>query len=100
AFDGGEDLLADDLHRAFKDAPGDALLFPGLSFLEFAVCKQARQFGAGASAARRTIVSFARAEDKIFALRTRLLRRAEKFDVIDFLAIAPAMAILFERCSN
>ena len=73
------------LNAAFKDAADNAFLFPHLAFAQLAVGIQAGQLGTGPGAARRPVISLARAQDEILAVDSRLLRGTEQFDVIYFL---------------
>src|SRR5690349_15548543 len=66
---------------AGKFATENTLLNPRRALGQFAVGGEARELGARAGAARRTVVSLAGTEDKIVRVAA-ILRRAEEFDVI------------------
>src|SRR5437899_8740321 len=48
-----------------EGAAEDAFLHPRSAFGQFSIGRQAGEFGAGASAARRTVIGFTRALDKV-----------------------------------
>src|SRR5438132_928676 len=60
-------------HATLKDAADDALLSPHVSGFELPIRHETGQFGASASAARRTIISLAWTEHKVLAVGTSRL---------------------------
>src|SRR5581483_2995563 len=56
SFDGWENLSVTHPDTSFKDTADDALLLPGLAFLQLAVSVQARQLRTRAGSARRTVI--------------------------------------------
>jgi hypothetical protein len=73
----------------------NAFLNPRLVFFEFLVGSKAREFGAGAGAARGTIECFAGTLNKIAGMRAGNGRWTEKFDVINF-----RKALIVDRLAN
>ena len=69
-------------NAADERAADDAFLHPRLTFRQFAVGGQAGEFGAGARAAGRSIVSFAGAQHEIPRMRARRFRRPEQLDMV------------------
>src|SRR5215469_6021819 len=65
------------LDASFKNAADNALLPPSLPLFDFAVGIKASQLCAGASSARRTVVSFAGTKHEILAVYSRYVRFAE-----------------------
>ena len=81
--DGWDDLAVLNLNAAFKNAAHHAFLLPDLALGQFAIRVQAGQLGAGAGAARRTVVGLAGAEHKTAAVSFRA--GAEQFHMVDLL---------------
>src|SRR2546430_1369676 len=63
-----DDPAALDAHRTLEDAADDALLPPDLAFVQLTVGVETGQLGAGAGAARRTVVGVAGTEDEVAAV--------------------------------
>ncbi len=95
---------------AGRDAPGparpiarleaaadDALLNPALARRKLSVRGEAGELRAGSGAARRAIVGAAGAKHEIAAVGVAGERRAEDFDMVDFLAVRPSDALRMKR---
>src|SRR5215469_18612344 len=80
-------FFAAHLNAAFKHAADDALLPPHLALAQFAVGIQAGELGAGACAAGRAVISFARAEHEVFAVHPGDFGWTEQLDVVDLVAM-------------
>src|SRR5262249_30633567 len=94
------DLAGFDSSRCLEDTADDAFLTPELALGELAVGQQAGDLRAGASAARRAIVSLPRAEYEVLAIGARHGRWAEELDVIDLRAGVPRHALRREGLAN
>src|SRR5471032_64071 len=87
------DALAVPFVAADELAGGDARLYPGLTGGQFSIGGQARQFGAGAGAARRAVVGLARAHDEVAAVG--LIVVGKQFDMVDERAVFAMNALGF-----
>src|SRR5215467_1597148 len=86
-----------DGHQTLENAAGDAFLAPYLAFAQFSVGIEASELGAGARAARGTVVGAAGAQDKIFAVRFRGAGRPIQLDVVDLLFVIAGDPVGAER---
>src|SRR2546429_7873789 len=82
-LDGARGAIEPAVTRGEKAAQ-NALLHPRLAFVEFVVGGEAGELGARAGAARRAVVRFAGAKDKIARARPRTHWRPGQFDVVNF----------------
>src|SRR5690242_4659022 len=62
AFDDGDEIPVADSNLSFKNASDNALLTPRFSGLQLAIGVKASELRAGSGAARRAVVSLARAQ--------------------------------------
>src|SRR5665213_1470534 len=81
--------------RPLEYAADRTLLPPYGVLLQIAIGVQARHFGAGAGAARGTVVSLAGTKDEVPGVGA--LGRAADFNMIDAAAVCACNAIAFER---
>ena len=70
APDPGQDAVAIDAHRALENAADQAFLPPDLARGKLAIVHQAGELGACAGAAGGAVISLARAEDEVLAIRS------------------------------
>src|ERR1700691_101230 len=75
------------LHAAFKYAAHNAFLLPGLPFANLAIGIKARQLGAGAGTAGRTIISLSGTQHEILAVDSGNLRWSKQLDMVNLFAI-------------
>ena len=82
-----------DLNVPFEDASGDAFLPPDGAGFEQGIGVKTGHLGAGAGAAGRAVITLAGAKDKVAAVRGRIVRLGEEFDVVDFRAVFAGNAL-------
>src|SRR4051812_5620999 len=68
AFDRRNDFVSGDGNVAFKHAADDAFLSPCLAFFQLSIGIETSHLRAGAGTARRTVVAFAGAQNKVLAV--------------------------------
>src|ERR1039457_1289623 len=85
---------------SFEYAAGDAFLTPDLAGQQLAVSVETGQFGGGAGAAWRTVVSLARTKHETFAVGARGGGGAKEFDVVDEAAPRARNAVRFQTLAD
>src|ERR1700722_12402889 len=81
-------------------AADDAFLHPDLAALQFPIGVEAGQLGAGSGSTWRPVISSARAENEVAAVRVVRSRGTKELDMVDQGAVLAAHALSLKRIAN